>query len=215
MASKALEISFKGDSMNWFRQFFYLAILFAAILVVVPLSFCNAQGSKGQDVALQRLSLPRGPGSIEGLGESFEPDLSTGAARYSVKFEIPNAAGGFAPKLSLQYDSNKGFGAFGVGWSLMTESVQRQTEKGIPDYDNSDTFISSGEELVELENGDFFQENSKSYARYRKSKDDGWEKTETSGIRHYFGEKAEARVAGKKGASEFDRTFRWLSLIHI
>lgn len=180
----------------------------SCLLTVLFCSLAQAQTQRSGSVALQRLSLPTGPGSIEGLGESFEPDLSTGSARYSVQFDIPQAAGGFAPTLNLAYDSNLGVGPFGIGWSLSLASIQRQTDKGIPSYTASDTFISSGEDLVELTNGSFLGENSKDYSRFRRS-DDGWEKTLPTGVKLFFGESSNSREA-KSGKDDFDRTFRWM-----
>src|SRR5262245_21677915 len=35
------------------------------------------------------ISVPKGPGSIEGLGESFQPSLNTGTAKYGVGMQLP------------------------------------------------------------------------------------------------------------------------------
>src|SRR4051794_26384720 len=47
------------------------------------------------------ISLPKGPGSIEGLGESFQPSLNTGTANYGVALKLPPGVAGHAPSLSL------------------------------------------------------------------------------------------------------------------
>ena len=41
-------------------------------------------------VSPNTISLPKGPGSIEGLGESFQPTLNTGTAKYGVRFAVRN-----------------------------------------------------------------------------------------------------------------------------
>ncbi len=62
--------------------------------------------------------------------------------------------GGFHPELTLQYDSGRGNGPFGVGGSLSVPRITRKTDKGLPRYadgvaQDSDTFILSGaEDLV-------------------------------------------------------------------
>ncbi len=55
------------------------------------------------------ISLPSGPGSIEGLGESFEPQLNSGTFSYRVPLQLPPIRGG-APALALEYSSGTGNG---------------------------------------------------------------------------------------------------------
>ena len=61
---------------------------------------------------------------------------------------------GFTPKLELSYDSGPGNGIFGFGWKLETSEITRKTDKGLPQYcdsDESDVFILSGlEDLVPI-----------------------------------------------------------------
>ena len=64
----------------------------------------------------QVISLPSGPGTIEGLGESFEPRLNTGTSAYSVPLAAPKGKNGHQPTVSLVYDGGKGNGPFGIGW---------------------------------------------------------------------------------------------------
>src|SRR5687767_2102795 len=66
----------------------------------------------------QVLSLPSGPGSLEGLGQAFEPQLNTGTASYGVPIKVPPGVAGHAPALELRYDGGQGNGHFGLGWSL-------------------------------------------------------------------------------------------------
>src|SRR5687767_12976464 len=83
------------------------------------------------------ISLPKGAGSIEGLGESFEPQLNTGGSTYGVSIAVPPGRAGLAPSLRLQYDSNAGNGIGGIGWSMDFLSIKRQTDKGFPEYTES------------------------------------------------------------------------------
>ena len=77
------------------------------------------------------LSLPRGAGSIEGLGESFQPQLNTGGATYGVSIQVPPGRAGLAPAIRLAYNSFSGNGLAGIGWSLEFMSVKRQTSSDL------------------------------------------------------------------------------------
>ena len=85
------------------------------------------------------ISLPQGPGSIEGLGESFQPTLATGTAKYQVGLTVPPGTAGHAPSIALKYDGGGSNGPLGFGWSVGVPSIQRQTDKGIPRYVDSTT----------------------------------------------------------------------------
>src|SRR5437660_6457149 len=52
-------------------------------------------------VSPNTISLPKGPGSIEGLGESFQPTLNTGTAKYSIALKVPPGTAGHTPELRL------------------------------------------------------------------------------------------------------------------
>jgi len=97
------------------------------------------------------LSLPKGGGAMQPLGETFKTNPSTGTGSYAIPLGVPDARG-FSPALSLQYDSGSGNGIFGLGWSLSLGAVTRSTSKRLPEYrdaEESDIFIVSGaEELV-------------------------------------------------------------------
>jgi len=110
-----------------------LCVLCAVVCVLtVPLAVCQAADKSG--VTPNTVSLPHGPGSIRGLGETFEPDLSTGTAKYRIELEVPAGPGGCAPDLDLEYDSGNGNGPFGYGWRMNVPYIQRKTSKGVPRY---------------------------------------------------------------------------------
>src|SRR6185503_11791264 len=141
------------------------------------------------------ISLPSGAGSIEGLGESFEPQLNTGGSSYGVGITVPPGRAGLAPSIRLGYNSYSGNGICGIGWSLEFAAVKRQTDKGFPEYDSGDTFVFGGEELVPLSNAeqDWRCENERSFQRLRRIDSDGdgipdaWEVTERDGTKHTLG----------------------------
>ncbi len=182
-----------------------LLIIIAAFLLL-PCSVAFADGDTDKSgVSPQVISLPSGPGSIEGLGESFEPDLSTGTGSYSVKFTVAPGVAGFQPDLALIYNGGNANGPWGMGWRLNVPHIQRLTDEGLPSYvDSADRFIySNGEKLVPLDNGDYRFENEGSFMRFRRLAGGGWEAHTPDGTRHVFGETADARVTNGFGI------FRW------
>jgi RHS repeat-associated protein len=113
----------------------------------------NAQQG-GNFAGLPSISLPKGGGAIRGMGEKFGANPVTGAGSMSIPVAV--SPHGFAPQLSLSYDSGWGNGPFGFGWSLSLPAITRKTDKGLPRYwdgngdaEASDVFILSGaEDLV-------------------------------------------------------------------
>jgi len=103
-------------------------------------------------VTSQVITLPKGGGALQGLGEKFVPDLHTGTGSFTVPVTVPAGRNGFQPDLTLAYSTGSGNGPFGLGWSLGVPGVTRRTAKGIPRYeDESDVFVLSGaEDLVRV-----------------------------------------------------------------
>lgn len=170
------------------------------------------------------LSLPSGPGSIEGLGESFEPQLNSGTATYRLPLMVPPGRNGFAPELALVYNSGNGNGPFGLGWKIDFPYIQRQTDKGQPfytqwpdgdgidndkdgetdEYDEFDTLIlSNGEELVPLNDGSWRSENEEDFLRLERQAA-GWIAKRKDGVTLCFGTTATSRVQDRDG-----RIFKW------
>jgi RHS repeat-associated protein len=114
------------------------------------------------------LSLPKGGGAIKGIGETFQPNLFTGTANFSVPIGTSPGREGFGPELSLQYSSGNGNGPFGLGHSLSIPSITRKTEKGLPQYNEEDVFVLSGaEDLVEHADFPARKEGSYTVTTYR------------------------------------------------
>lgn len=172
------------------------------------------------------ISLPKGAGSIEGLGESFEPQLNTGSSTYGISISIPQGRAGLQPKVHLSYNSNQGNSCVGLGWSLEFPSIKRQTDKGFPSYTSRDVFLFAGEELVPLSNpeGDWRCENESGFQRFRQittgtnTTPNAWEMTERDGTKHFFGLHKDpfeltsviTHPDPPLGATtEFDRTYSW------
>ncbi len=174
------------------------------------------------------VSLPGGPGSFEGLGESFQPSMSTGMGSHSYPLTVPIGTAGMAPQLALSYQGGGGNGVLGLGWGMGLGAIQRRTDKGIPRYmdgpngidddldgviDNiqeEDIFIeSSGEDLVPvLEEGgtNYFAKIESHFTRFRRI-GDYWEGVSQSGSRSIYGQTHEARIVDPDNPTH---VFEWL-----
>src|SRR5213083_44235 len=69
-------------------------------------------------VAAPQVALPKGGGAIRDIGEKFAANPATGTGAMSVPIAASRGRAGFAPELSLSYDSGAGNGPFGFGWAL-------------------------------------------------------------------------------------------------
>jgi RHS repeat-associated protein len=182
------------------------------------------------------LSLPSGPGSIEGLGKAFQPQINTGTASYAVALKLPPGTAGFAPSVELSYNSGAGNSPFGQGWNCSPFlSIERQTEKGFPRYRDRengslprDVFLFQGEELVPLSNGTYRCENETGFRRFAPFKStggavDSWLVEDRNGVKHWLGRyltnspsNGSSRVAhpappldGLGARSPFEQTYLW------
>lgn len=75
------------------------------------------------DTQGQFIALPKGGGAIQGIGETFTPDLFTGTGNFTVPIAAPAGRNGFQPQLSLVYSTGAGNSLFGLGWSLSIPGV--------------------------------------------------------------------------------------------
>ncbi|MBT9313994.1 SpvB/TcaC N-terminal domain-containing protein [Leptothoe spongobia] len=99
-----------------------------------------------------QLSLPKGGGAIQGIGETFQSTEFTGAATLSIPIPTTPCRGS-EPQLSVGYSSGSGNGIFGLGFDLTIPNIARKTSKAIPKYNdtdrNTDIFLfSNAEDLV-------------------------------------------------------------------
>ncbi|MET9385993.1 SpvB/TcaC N-terminal domain-containing protein [Streptomyces sp. NPDC002928] len=114
------------------------------------------------------ISLPKGGGAIRGIGEKFTANPATGTGGLSIPLAVSPGRSGFAPSLTLGYDSAAGNGPFGIGWGLGLPAITRKTDKGIPRYahDVEDTFVLTGaEDLVPV-----LEERAGDWGRHRRSR---------------------------------------------
>jgi Salmonella virulence plasmid 65kDa B protein len=88
---------------------------------------------------------------------------STGDARLSYPIELPAGRNSHQPHLAIQYDSSRGNGWLGNGWSLDIPSVEIDTRWGVPRYDTgqiddtaggleTETYLFNGAQLAPVAN---------------------------------------------------------------
>lgn len=61
------------------------------------------------------ISVPKGGGSVKGLGEKFSADPHTGTGNFSVPIALPAGRNGLKPELSLVFSTGSGNNPFGLG----------------------------------------------------------------------------------------------------
>jgi len=105
------------------------------------------ENNSSKKINALKLAFPKGGGAIQGIGETFQTDEFTGTAGSSIPIPV-SPCRGFEPDLTLAYGSGSGNGTFGLGFGLSIPSISRQTAKGIPQYNGTDTFLFGGEYLV-------------------------------------------------------------------
>ncbi len=124
---------------------------------LMPASLATG-GEDKTGVSSQAISVPQGAGKIQGMGESFSTQMSTGVATFTVPFALPHARGEAQPSLALSYSSGGGHGLAGVGWDVGWPFIARQTDRGLPSYDDrsqwhpqQDRFVfNGGQELIPI-----------------------------------------------------------------
>lgn len=167
-----------------------------SLLLTLAAALASASPALAADKSSARpnvISVPGGPGSIEGLGESFAANLNSGSVRETVPLPLPPGTAGLTPQLALSYDSGGGNGPVGLGWSLGLSAIQLQTEKGLPRYDGTDRFLLDGAELVPLGAGVFRLKNEGRFVRVRRT-GTSWEVDSPDGSLQRYGVSASARV---------------------
>jgi RHS repeat-associated protein len=176
-------------------SFFFSALIFQ------HLGFAQTK-----QLATETISLPTAPGSIDGLGESFEPQLNTGSYIFQIPLKLPPVRGRVQPEVSMTYNSGTGNGPLGLGWSFRVPSLQRQTDKGLPRYDSTDTYVTGdGAEIMARADGTYRAEVEKDFTKWENLGGQGWRATRRDGSVLSFGGTAQARLERAPG-----QVFRWM-----
>lgn len=177
--------------------------------------------TKSNLIEVPSVTLPKGGGALKSIDEKFSVNASNGTAAYSVPLPWSKGRNGFTPSLSLNYNSGGGNSIFGIGWGLDLPSIQRKTDKKLPEYkdaEESDIFIFSGAEdlvpeLKKNESGDWVKHKTTNgnitVTRYRPRIEGGFsriEKVEVEG-NVYWRMRTKENVVSVFGISDSARLY--------
>lgn len=205
--------------LEYWRWRGYSAALVCGALMSTTVMSGQALAQTGVDD--DRVSLPEGPGSLEGVGENVEIDPNMGSMRYNVTIKTPQGRQGFSPNLSLSYSSAAPAGVLGVGWSMEMPTVERMTSRRTPLYQTDDLFaFNGGDELVLVDDSgadyiyrDRFEKDFKRYTWVKAGdpqKQDYWIVEYPDGSKGYFGADSQgARLDAARALNEDDEAFRY------
>lgn len=102
------------------------------------------------NISVSQLSLPKGGGAIQGIGEKLQVQEFTGSGSFTLPI-FTSPCREISPELAVNYSSSSGNGTFGLGWNLNLPKISRKTTKAIPLYSENDTYLlSDSEDLVPL-----------------------------------------------------------------
>lgn len=174
-----------------------------------------ARAADKSGVTPDRLHLPQGPGSLEGVGENVEPNLNMGLLTYRVPIELPPGYPGLTPELALTYNSGAGNSELGIGWSLSLPTIERMTSRGLPRFSADDVFAANGsDELVRVDDRTYRARYEKAFVRYTWY--DGEEGTEgyftaeyPDGRVGYFGAASNGELVSEARERGRDGVFRY------
>ena len=144
----------------------------------------------------------RGLGVLVGLamvaagraGADVTVDQHRGSAQSGIAVEVPSYYG-LEPRLLLSYDSSGGNGWLGVGWSLSSTTIQRESaDGGVPRWDESDVYRLDGSRLRPCAGGESagcaaggtHWVEFEDYRRVVRNDDDTWTVTARDGTRTIY-----------------------------
>jgi RHS repeat-associated protein len=162
------------------------------------------------------ITLPSGPAAMKGLGESFEPSLSTGAGNFSIPIDLPPALA--KPTLAIRYTHGHGRSEVGAHFNLPILAIYRTKDKGSPAFQETDRFAVSGgdlnDELVPVGegNGYYRLKNEGAFALFvRDRASDSWQVRFPNGDRANLGTDETGRQSSVRGV------YKWFveSLVDI
>ena len=182
------------------------ALVTAAAIVLSQLAF--PPFSEASHLGSSTASAGSAPPPAVSTIQSFQPDLFTGRATTGIPIAVPPGRKGVQPSLALAYSSSSRNGTIGVGWSLDVGYIERNTKKGVPKYDSSDTFtflfqgVSS--ELVQIPDGTYRVKDEGAFLRFENLGVSGWRITDKSGTKYFFGQAPSSRLQ-----ADDSKIFRW------
>ena len=170
-------------------------------------------------VADDRVVLPDGPGSLEGVGGAVSVSGNQGDMSWSIPIQLTPGFKQATPTLSLNYSSSAGSGTLGIGWNLSGLScLSRDTWRGLPRYTPADDFTIDGDQLVRVADDPptYRARYEGDFARYQwLEAGDGsegyWLRETPDGVRTFFGADAQGGLVADARASDPARggTYRY------
>ena len=170
-------------------------------------------------VSDDRVSLPAGPGSLEGVGENVEMNPNMGSMSHSVSIMTPAGFPGVSPNLGLSYNSGAGASTVGIGWMMDTPHIERMTYRGLPEYTTDDDFTAGGDTQLVLLPGSnprtYRARYEKGFVRYRwhdapDGREGYWTAEYPDGAVGYFGADAEGALVPSARVGQSEGTFRYM-----
>ncbi|MFH1245215.1 MAG: SpvB/TcaC N-terminal domain-containing protein [Candidatus Omnitrophota bacterium] len=132
------------------------------------------------------------------LSQSYQTDLMTGAAVVNVPITVPPGRKGIQPAIALRYSSSNPNGICGVGWSLELGAIQRNTKRGVPRYDSSDSFTANvggaAMELVSIGSGEYRAKQEGAFMKFSFN-GTSWQVRDQTGSVYLFGTSPDSRQA--------------------
>ena len=220
MRIKRIERCEEGFVMLFVSVAPWRARVVMASAIIASIFAVSDEASAQTGVDDDRISLPEGPGSLEGVGENVEIDPNMGQMRWNIPIEVTRGYAGVTPSLALNYSSGSGSGPFGIGWTLETPTIERMTSRGTPRYTTTDIWAhGGGEELVEVSaQGDervFRERFEKKFHRYTwvgvgDGKEGYWKLEYPDGRVGYFGADSSGALVESARTSHQDHgTYRY------
>ncbi|MEZ4868084.1 MAG: SpvB/TcaC N-terminal domain-containing protein [Caldilineaceae bacterium] len=151
------------------------------------------------------LSLPKGGGAIQSIGETFSASSFTGTGNFAVPIAASPGRAGFGPQLTLQYSTGNGNGPFGLGWQLSIPRVTRKTEKGLPRYRDCD-LSTGGTDLDTADCDVFVLSGAEDLVPFLENVDGQWKQHERS---RTVDEETYRVLRYRPRTETFDRIERW------
>jgi RHS repeat-associated protein len=196
----------------------------AAALLTLGLSLASSSSLAQTGVSDDRVSLPDGPGSLDGLGDNASVNANLGQMSHSVPLSVPAGFSGVTPSLSLGYSSGGGQSVVGFGWSMSVPFIERMTARGLPLYDDTDRFVVDGsEQLVPVDTAEprtYRARFEGGFVRYRwhdrGTGDEGyWTAEYSDGKVDYYGADETGTSVGTARVRSPDGVFRYLLVASV
>ena len=199
-------VDYLGNLIERWGDVLVKTVMTSYYMVLTSLLILLVGGSAWADTGVSdsRVSLPEGPGSLEGVGENVEMDPNMGSMRYNVAIKVPEGFKATTPGLNLSYNSGGGTSIVGMGWTFTQPTIERSTSRRLPLYDKDDFFTADGgTELVYIPGAQvtslpcpqgrvYRSRFEETYTRYTwckwdQEEGDYWVAESSSGTKTYFG----------------------------